>query len=341
MIKIVGDINFTDGFFDTGFGIGSSIKNGEDPFKHIERTSDDIWFGNMECVVSDISNKKGIYKKQFIVSPKNIEHIKHLDFYSVANNHVMQHGKQAFNRMLKSIEDSGSVYVGSLVRKSIKFAHENKVIGVVAFSQREEKYSDNPLYWNFPEFNEIKNELNIISDADFKIAYVHWGNEFIDRPYVDQKKFGHWLIDIGFDLIVGLHSHVLQGFEIYKGKYIFYSIGNFLFNMPLESTRYSMILNIDLKAKVPLINYEYVFIGEDNFPILIDKSNVPSNYRFQHLNSRLKIENENELYYKEVNKCVRNNRLSNYKSFIKSIFKFKLLDMCSIIFDLIKRRVFK
>jgi len=81
--------------------------------------------------------------------------------------------------------------------------------------------------------------------------------------------------------------------------------------------------------------------GEDNFPILIDKSNVPSNYRFQHLNSRLKIENENELYYKEVNKCVRNNRLSNYKSFIKSIFKFKLLDMCSIIFDLIKRRVFK
>jgi hypothetical protein len=341
MIKIVGDVNFTDGFFDTGFGIGASIKNGADPFAHIERSPDDIWFGNMECVVSDASNKKGIYNKQFIVSPEDVDHFQHLDFYSVANNHVMQHGDQAFNRMLKSIESYGSAHVGSLVRKSIKFEHQNKKIGVVAFSQREEKYTDSPLYWYMPEFNEVKSELGEISDVDFKIAYVHWGNEFVDRPYVDQKKFGHWLVDIGFDLIVGLHPHVLQGFEIYKGKYIFYSIGNFLFNMPLKSTRYSMILNVDLKTKEPLINYEYVFIGSDNFPITIDKSIVPPNYRFQFLNSRLKIETENELYYKEVNKCVRNHRLSNYKSFSKSIFKFKLSDMYEVILDLIKRRVFK
>ena len=62
MINIVGDVNFTDGFFDTGFGIGSSIAKNADPFKHIIRSKNDVWLGNMECVLSDISNKNGIYK---------------------------------------------------------------------------------------------------------------------------------------------------------------------------------------------------------------------------------------------------------------------------------------
>ena len=48
MLRITGDINFTDGFFDTGFGVGSSIKKGADPFENLRREKDDFWIGNFE-----------------------------------------------------------------------------------------------------------------------------------------------------------------------------------------------------------------------------------------------------------------------------------------------------
>lgn len=78
MLKIVGDINFTDGFFDTGFGVGSAIKRGLNPFDKLERNDADVWIGNFECVCSDSSHKNGIYKKQFIISPETISGISHL-----------------------------------------------------------------------------------------------------------------------------------------------------------------------------------------------------------------------------------------------------------------------
>lgn len=339
MIRIVGDVNFTDGFFDTGFGIGSEIEKGQDPFKYIDRLAHDVWFGNFECVVSQVSNKEGIYNKQFILSPDKMLHIKHLDYYNVANNHIMQHGREAFERTLQYIESKGSKYVGSEDSKSIFFTHQRKKVGIVSFSQREEKYSADPLYWYNPEYFDIELEYNKISSSDFKIAYIHWGIEYINRPYVDQKKFAHWLIDLGFDLIVGLHPHVLQGYEVYKGKHIFYSLGNFVFNMPLESTRYSAVLNVNLDSEVAEISYDYVNIGKDNFPQIIDTLNVPDKFKFEYLNTRLNLEQENELYFEEVFNHIKKNRKANHLTLIKSLHKFKIGDVMSVFFDFIKRRL--
>jgi len=338
MLRIVGDINFTDGFFDTGFGVGSKIMKGEDPFQYLERDSKDIWFGNFECVAATTSNKEGIYRKQFIISPESLSHVKHLDYYNVANNHVMQHGDVAYKEMLEYIESTGSQVVGSLQNKSISFSHQGKSIGVVAFSQREEKYFTPPNYWYSPEYIEVEKEYQKISDFDFKIAYVHWGNEFIDRPYVDQKRFGRWLVDLGFDLIIGLHPHVLQGYEIYKEKYIFYSIGNFVFNMPLESTRYSAIISVDLEQQSPMVSFDYIHIGKDNFPSKVEPKDVPDKFKFDYLNLRLDLEQENELYYKEVFKFNKSYRKANYTALIKSINKFRFADILGIFQDFFNRR---
>ena len=107
---------------------------------------------------------------------------------------------------------------------------------------RPENFSETPLYWSMPEYSEIEEEIEKLSGCDFRIAYVHWGNEFINYPYVDQKNLAHLMIDKGADIIIGMHPHVLQGFEVYKGKYIFYSLGNFVFNMPWTPTKYAELL---------------------------------------------------------------------------------------------------
>ena len=107
-----------------------------------------------------------------------------------------------------------------------------------------------------------------MADCDFRIVFVHWGNEFINYPYLDQKAFAHFMVDCGADLIVGMHPHVLQGYEIYHGKHIFYSLGNCVFNMPWEPTKYSIVLQVDLSGDT-IISYEYLKIGDDYFPEIV------------------------------------------------------------------------
>lgn len=58
MIGIVGDVNLTDGYFDTGFGVGSAVAAGADPFAGINRKEGDIWIGNFEGVTARVSSKR-------------------------------------------------------------------------------------------------------------------------------------------------------------------------------------------------------------------------------------------------------------------------------------------
>lgn len=339
MIRIVGDINFSDGFFDTGFGIGTSIKKGKNPFSKLEKNKNDLWIGNLECVISKESNKVGIYKKQFLVNPDDLNCVDFIDFYNVANNHIMQHGKEAYLNTIDFLEQKKISYFGCNKQKTLSFNYKNNKISLTGFSQRDEKFSDFPSYWYNPEYSEILKEFLKIEEDDFKIAYIHWGNEFINKPYNDQKKFARWLIDIGYDVIIGLHPHVLQGYEEYKGKRIYYSLGNFVFNMPLLSTRYSCIVSLDFDEKGIRFNEEYVKIGKDNFPEIIKEDNVPYEFTFEYLNSLIDKDVENEVYYNQVNSFVKKNRKANYKFIIKNLYNYKLKDIVDIFSDYIKRRL--
>lgn len=337
MLRIIGDINFTDGFFDTGFGVGSSIAKGADPFAKLNRSKSDFWIGNFECVCSDVSDKDGIYMKQFRISPEDMSHIRHFDLYGVANNHVMQHGCAAYENMLDYLERSGCLYVGSKSRKSLIIKHQGKMIGIIAFSLRPENFSETPLYWSMPEYSEIEDGIGKLSGCDFRIVYVHWGNEFINYPYVDQKSLAHLMIDKGADMIIGMHPHVLQGFEVYKGKYIFYSLGNFVFNMPWTPTKYAAIVNVDFNGCQPEISWDYAKIGIDYFPRLLDENQVPEEFRFDYLNSLLQKADENERYYSNVFACMKKYRRSNYLDILHNVTKFKFSDLHSIVRDFVDR----
>ncbi len=335
MLRIVGDVNFSDGYWDTGFGVGSMIKKGLDPFAGVDMKSKDFWIGNFECVCSTISNKTSLKSKQFRVDPYVLKNIRHLNLYSVANNHVMQHGEEAYNQMLLNIKNFGSDYVGSLGKKIHTFSHEGKVVSILSFSMRPDEFSESPLYWCLPEYKEIEKEFQKILNSDYKIAYIHWGNEYINHPYIDQVQFAHWLVDLGFDLIVGMHPHILQSYEIYKGKFIFYSIGNFVFNMAWEPTKYSVIINVDLNNNN--VSFDYVKIGDGYSPVCI--STVPENYNLRRLcYGELKKET-NEIYYKKVFNGWNLYRRANHLSIMRNIKRFDKKDISLIFEDFFKRRL--
>jgi poly-gamma-glutamate synthesis protein (capsule biosynthesis protein) len=66
--------------------------------------------------------------------------------------------------------------------------------------------------------------------VDVVTVYPHWGTEYTNLPNDDQRRVAHALIDAGADLVVATHPHWVQGAEIYRGKLVAYSLGNFVFD---------------------------------------------------------------------------------------------------------------
>ncbi len=315
MLRIIGDLCFSDGYFDRGIGVGSKLKSGENPLGLLPRQKEDFWIGNFECVCSN-AKETG---EHFIINPDHLKHLAHCDLYGVANNHVMQHGAAAYREMLRYFESKNILYAGSDDRRAVRFQHQGKNVGLIAFSQRPDNFTSAPLYWHLPEIKEIETEIEKLNDCDYRIAFIHWGYEFIDYPNIDQKMLAHWLVDKGIDLVVGMHPHVMQGFEIYKGRHIFYSLGNCVFNMAWKPTKYGLTLNVDLSDK-PIVGFEYLYL-DNYFPR--KEQLVPERYSMEHLNKLISINEENEKYFSKAHQRYLLYRKVNRRNILRNFLKIK------------------
>ena len=337
MIHFVGDINLTDWDFNVGFGIGSNIAKGFNPFEYIKRDSDDLWVGNFEGVASSVSSRSGINANVFRIDPVFLNRLDHFDFYGFANNHAMQHGSDAYRMTVDVLESYDSKVLGSIKRKSIVTEHQGKLLSLTGMSLRIDEFSESPLYWHNPEYNDIALELESLPRDAYKILFVHWGNEYINRPSSAQKKFAHWLIDSGFDLIIGMHPHILQGYEIYNRKHIYYSLGNFVFDMPWEPCKIGAIVDVDFVESEPVFTERYVRIDSKCCPHYIQETEVPENFRFKHLNTILSKEDNSEAYHFEMNACYRIYRKANHRGIMIKLVRHPLSAL-GIIRDFVKRR---
>ena len=88
------------------------------------------------------------------------------------------------------------------------------------------------VYWNDINEEKIKSDLQKMVDmnCDVKIISLHRWSEYRFSPNNWQRNLAHNIIDSWADLILGGHSHVPWEFEVYNGKYIFYSLWNFIFD---------------------------------------------------------------------------------------------------------------
>ena len=338
MIKIAGDINLTDWDFNFGFGVGSKLSQGFNPFSRLYRDESDIWIGNFEGVASDATERNGSSARIFRVPPSALRKLKHFDIYGFANNHAMQHGETAYKQTVTALEKFGSCVFGTNEQRTTIIEHQGRKISLTGASFRVDEFTLNPCYWHTPEYKEIQEELDSLPGDAYKVFFVHWGNEYINRPSSQQKKIAHWLIDAGFDLIVGMHPHVLQGFEDYREKRIYYSLGNFVFDMAWEPCRYGALITVDLANGVPSLKNEYVYIDKDGSPIVVSENVVPYCYRFSYLNEELKKEDNLEVYHEELNRFYMAYRKANRRNVIKNIMAHPSFGV-HVLKDFVRRRV--
>lgn len=339
MIFFTGDICLCDKAFDVGFGIGSKIsKKGFHPFEKLLKKEGDIWVGNYEGVVSDVSNNLGNSASSFRIDSDTLSKSGSIiDYWGVANNHVMEHGEEAYTQMIGILSKKSKGTFGGNQFRSVVFEHKRKNVSLTAFSLRTEETGNEPQYWHLPDLSAIQDEYNKIKDSDYRIAYIHWGVEYVDYPYTEQVKLAHWLVDVGFNLIIGMHPHVLQGFEIYKGKHIFYSLGNFVFNMAYEPSKYSVIVKLDVENND--VGFDYVHLDQEGRPEIINEEQVPEAFRFSTLNAKIGKEENIEKYINKYHRGLKAYRKSNNKYILSNLFNYRLSFFTQMIASFLKRRL--
>ena len=173
---------------------------------------------------------------------------------SLANNHSLDFGMDAFLDTLEHLSRAGIGYAGA--GKDLDEAKEPWVAEVqgrtVAFLAASRVI---PVYtWNatatrpgvlttYDPANLNKAITKAKEKYDYVIAYIHWGEEGSEEPKDYQVTLARGYIDAGADAVFGTHPHILQGFEIYKDKPIAYSLGNFIFTSSRPETCVA-VLNI-------------------------------------------------------------------------------------------------
>ena len=211
------------------------------PFRNIAEflRSADLTFANLENPVSSRGVKVGsIYS--FRADPKTLDGMQYagFDIVSIANNHMWDYGRQAFVDTLTHLADEGIEYVGGglnseeahqpiikkLNRTSIAFLAYTEFLQSVA----AEPNSAGITRW---DIEAIKADIAAAKQQnDLVVVSFHWGDEYQPIHNAKQEQFAHAAIDAGADLIIGHHPHVVQDVEQYQGKWIVYSLGNFIFD---------------------------------------------------------------------------------------------------------------
>lgn len=165
-----------------------------------------------------------------------------VDIVQLNNNHVYDYGKQAMLDTFETLENAEIDYFGAgrnleEAMSPVYYTLDDKVVAFVGAS-RAEKNKMTPQAteerpgilrcYDTELFLQAIEEAD--ANADFVIAVVHWGTEYSYDLEEVQVTTGKEYLDAGADVIIGGHSHCLQGMEFYDGKPIVYSLGNYWFN---------------------------------------------------------------------------------------------------------------
>ncbi|OGG65952.1 hypothetical protein A3I99_04530 [Candidatus Kaiserbacteria bacterium RIFCSPLOWO2_02_FULL_45_11b] len=190
----------------------------------------------------------------------------------LANNHTFDFGLAGYNHTVSAVWDRGLVPFGhpSVVSEPSYTVIEvdDKEVGVLAL---------HTLY-SYPTKETLAPVFQVMQEeTDIQVAYVHWGEEYVDTPTLAQRNFAKLLAELGIDLVIGHHPHVVQGLEMIENTLIVYSLGNFIFDQ-----YFSLAVQQGLVTKLVL--------GEQNYLEIIPVSSLETRNQPTQMSAQNKAE---------------------------------------------------
>lgn len=204
----------------------------------------DLAIGNLECVASPRGfPSPGGTRLRAPVAVIDTLAAAGFDVVGIANNHVMDFGREAFLDMRARITAAGLTPIGDGTLSAdpepvIVREVRGVAIGFLAFSD--------------VLVDKARADVARASrEVDVLVVVNHWGREDWSDALGVQRELAHALIDEGADVVVGAHAHVLQPEEWYREKLIYYGLGNFVFDGMghSEARRVGAFLEVDVLPK--------------------------------------------------------------------------------------------
>lgn len=209
-------------------------------------------------------------------TPMAVEAIKYAGFdcVTLANNHFYDFGDIGVRDTINTLNEFSIDYFGGGLnlyeaKKTLYKEIKGKKIGFISFCEREWSIATETTGGSSP-LNPIQNHYQIKEakeKADYVIVVVHGGREHYQLPLQRMKETYQFFIDSGADLVVNHHQHCYSGYEIYKGKPIFYGLGNFCFDSETKNQNklweQGFLLNLSLNEKINFELIPYVQCGKN------------------------------------------------------------------------------
>ena len=275
------------------------------PFENVSEILEksDLVVGNLECLAE--GPQENILKRPRLKTRSTtlnfLSDIK-LNVSTLAHNHVFDNRREGFENTIQALADQNISHLGAGIEKSdaskpLQFNKDANVafLNYVTHDTNPNLPCDADVHVNLFEIERLQKEIQELKSQGWQVfLLLHWGGGAEGRYFPDweQTRIGRQLIDFGADLIVGHHSHTLQPFEVYKGKYIFYSLGNFCFDdvefegrtfkIKKPSGTESAILNISISEDLE-IEAELIPINkDDSLRVFVDWA-VLKKFKFRQL----------------------------------------------------------
>ena len=218
----------------------------------------DILMVNNEFPFSDRGTPMADKQFTFRCSPGYVKALNEMgvDVVSLANNHTLDYGREALSDTFAALDGAGILYGGA--GDSAERAKQVQVIevhgkkyGFIAVSRvvpTADWKVENAVPGLFSCYDTTA-LVEVIKEAretcDYVAVYPHWGVEYQAYPEANQTQIAKACIDAGADVVVGSHTHCLQGVSYIEGKPVFYSLGNFIFGQSIDR---SAMLEVTIDA---------------------------------------------------------------------------------------------
>ena len=240
LLAFAGDVMFSDPFLASYDKSGIAAIADSEMLERMQNA--DLFVINEEFPFS--LRGEAMEDKQFTfrADPKYVKIFQEMgvDIATVANNHALDFGRDAFLDTLDTLKSAGITCIGGGYHLSEASAPAVQTIngqtfaifGATRVSPSATWYASDSQAGLFQTYDATLLNQKIAeahTEYDHVIVFVHWGIEKNETPEDYQRSLAKGYIDAGADLVIGCHPHVLQGFEYYNGVPIVYSLGNYLF----------------------------------------------------------------------------------------------------------------
>ncbi len=160
---------------------------------------------------------------------------------SLGNNHALNFGGEGLAQTKDWLTRAGVGYLGAPDEPYTpwRLATNGRQIAVYGYD-----------LWNANDVATLSDRITREPSDTFVVVMAHWGDEYAEQPNAQQIAVAHRLVDAGADLIIGSHPHVIEPKEEYRGAWIYYSLGNFVFDQYFSAeVRCGAVVRVTLVPK--------------------------------------------------------------------------------------------